>query len=232
MHRRRSAPCGQYRLPQNADGRPRIQGTTFQSRPAFTDRDQVDPCIGEHPRHAARIVSHKNADSRPRIRDTTSRHGWLLLIAIRWICASANIRAMRPISSPTKNADGRPLAGSSRSAKDLWPPARLGRSASGRRVASLPIAIRWIRAPASIRAVGRYRLPQKTRMAVPSPAAADLPRISGLLHDSADSRPDVASHRSRTDGVGKSAPLEGCHRDARSRTGGDGRERRGASGPW
>ncbi|HYW14427.1 MAG TPA: hypothetical protein VE871_20845 [Longimicrobium sp.] len=35
-------------------------------------------------------------------------------------------------------------------------------------------------------------------MAVPSPAATDLPRISGLVHDSADPQPDVAAHPSRT----------------------------------
>jgi hypothetical protein len=43
-------------------------------------------------------------------------------------------------------------------------------------------------------------------MAVPSPAAAALPRISGHLRDSADPRPAIASHRSRTDSLRRSLP--------------------------
>jgi hypothetical protein len=51
---------------------------------------------------------------------------------------------------------------------------------------------------------GRNSLPQKTRMAVSSPAAAALPRISAFLHDSADPQPDVAAHPSRTEMLRKS----------------------------
>jgi hypothetical protein len=66
-----------------------------------------------------------------------SSHGRLLRIAIRWICAW-RISAPCGGSPPLQKRGCRPLAGSGRSAKDLWPPARLGRSASGGRGASLP----------------------------------------------------------------------------------------------
>ncbi len=48
---------------------------------------------------------------------------------------------------------------------------------------------------------GQDRLLQKTRMAVPSPKAAAVPRISGPLHAPPDSRPAVAAHGSRTAAV-------------------------------
>ncbi|HYW13182.1 MAG TPA: hypothetical protein VE871_14575, partial [Longimicrobium sp.] len=36
---------------------PNVQDTTFRPRPAFTDRDQVDLCIGGHPCREASILS-------------------------------------------------------------------------------------------------------------------------------------------------------------------------------
>jgi hypothetical protein len=217
VHGRTSVPCCRYPARANTLG--------ISPGRASTDRDQVDLylCMGEHPSRAADILPGQKRGRRllagnPQTR-SVSHPGGLLRIAIRWICAPAGFRARLPTSSPCKTRMP-PLAGN--------PQTRSASHPGG----LLRIAIRWICARADFRSIGRISSPAKNRMAVPSPAAAALPRISGLLHDSADPQPDVAAHPSPTGDVGKVAKVDGCHRDIRSRTGSEDGERQDASGPW
>jgi hypothetical protein len=69
--------------------------------------------------------------------------GLLLRIAIGWICASADIRAVTPPSCSLKNPRCRPLAGSIGSTKDSEIYAAPIRSAIGRRGAWTPRVRRW-----------------------------------------------------------------------------------------
>ncbi len=112
-----------------------------------------------------------------------------------------------PLSPSIAPAEGSAVPSSTvASARSRVPPSRIAGAPPSGDGRLLLIAIRWICAWTNSRAVWPVSSSAKMRMAVPSPAAAALPRISGLLHDSADSRPAVAAHPSRTGCRGQSRP--------------------------
>ncbi len=153
-------------------------------------------------RRRGAVRGRSGRDARP------STQGRLLRIAIRWIRAGAVTRPRCAHPALEKNADGRPLAGSSRSTQGLRPPPRPARFATGDRGASLPPGRGWrgrnagwpqSRRPDANRTAGG-RMPEILG-SEPAAGGRRHPRFSGrgmMAAGEVDAWPGTSSTRSRS----------------------------------